>query len=302
MPRRGLSSSSPLTRNADPPADDSCRQGQLFPDLSRRSSVGFLTRLIVATTLPHSEPGHNEFVRHSGLYDLCLLAPSFIGLPYGRYPRLALAWLITEAVRKRTPLLSLGPTFSDFAWAIGISPSSGPKGTLRLLREQLNRLVNVTVACIGNTVEQARYGFPQAFTGGGVRLVTDYHLWWNDPPPDGAQPSYIRLSSDFYDEILAHPIPISLEVVRGFRSPLEMDVYVWLTYRSMRACRINRPEAVSWLSLKRQFGADYAELRVFRFHFLKAVHNVLKVYPEVRLRSSRHELTLLPYPPHVPRL
>ena len=158
------------------------------------------------------------------------------------------------------------------------------------------------MACIGNPVEQARYGFPPAFTGGGVRLVADYHLWWNDPPPDRAQPSYVRLSADFFDEILAHPIPISLDVVRGFRSPLEMDVYVWLTYRSIRASRIKRPEAVSWLALMRQFGADYAEIRVFRFHFLRAIHNVLKVYPEVRLRASSRELTLLPYPPHVPRV
>ena len=58
---------------------------------------------LVATTLPHSRSEDNEFTRCSGLYDLCLLTPRRVGLPFGRYPRLAFVWIITEAVRRQTP-------------------------------------------------------------------------------------------------------------------------------------------------------------------------------------------------------
>jgi hypothetical protein len=300
MPPRRSRLAPPRRRTAAQPLGE-ILQSQLFPELGRLPSIGFVTRLVVATTLPHSEPANNEFVRHSGIYDLCLLAPSRVGLPFGRYPRLALAWMITEAVRRKTPFLSLGPNLTSFAWAIGVTPSTGPRGTLLMLREQLNRLVHVNVSCDGNPEQAARFGFPPAFTGGGVRLVKRHLLWWNDPPPPDHEPSFVELSQDFFEEILAHPIPIRLDVVRGFRSPMEMDVYVWLTYRSIRATRINRPEPVSWLALKNQFGADYAEVRVFRYHFLQALKNVMRVYPEVRVRSSSRELLLLPYPPHVPR-
>jgi hypothetical protein len=74
---------------------------------------------------------------------------------------------------------------------------------------------------------------------------------------------------------------------------------MWLTWRSLRTMRLNRPELVSWPALKNQFGSSYAEERSFRYHFLRAVKQVLGLYPEIRLRSSRRGLTLLPYPPHV---
>jgi len=277
-------------------------QHQLFPELiDDPSPVGFVTRLIVATTLPHSKPADNEFVRNTGLYDLCLLAPRSVGLPYGRYPRLALIWMVTEAVRRRTPLLLPGPTFSSFAFRIGLTPSTGPRGTLVQLRDQLLRLVNLTISCVGHPGTASQHGLLPAFRGGGVRLAKTYLLWGDDPPPSPDNPSYILLSQDFYEEVLAHPIPLVLDVVKGFRSPLEMDVYMWLTYRSLRASRIERPEPISWEALHRQFGADYAQVRMFRYHFLHAVKNVLKVYPAVRLRSTRRSLILFPYPPHVGR-
>src|SRR5438270_7235012 len=123
-------------------------QGLLFPQAgSPEGPIGYTTRLLVATTLPHSRPDDNEFTRSSGLYDLCLLTPRRVGLPFGRYPRLVWVWVITEAVRRRSPLLYLPRTFSEFADQLGITPSSGAKGTLVHLREQLHRLVNVTFSC-----------------------------------------------------------------------------------------------------------------------------------------------------------
>lgn len=263
--------------------------------------VGFVTRLIVATTLPHSPPADNEFVRTSGLHDLTLLAPRQVGLPSGRYPRLVLAWMITEAVRTKSLHLSLGPSLSSFAYRLGITPTTGPRGTLVHLRDQIHRLVNVTFCAVSRPTENPRFGLAPAFSGGGVRLASAYLLWWDDPPPTPARPSFIRISQDLFDEILAHPVPIDLEVLRGFRSPLEMDVYMWLTYRSVRSSRLKRPERISWEAIERQFGSDYSELRKFRFNFLRAIRNVLKVYPAVRATNTPLGLVLHPYSSHVPR-
>ncbi len=278
-------------------------QRLLFPpDEDEGGKLGFVSRLIVTTTLPHSQPADNEFVRHSGLYELSLLAPRSVGLPSGRYPRLVLAWIITEAVKRKTPRVLLGRSFSSFAFRIGITPTTGPRGSLVQLRDQVHRLVNLNVAAIGHGAENPKYGLPPAFSGGGVRLFSKYLLWWDDPPPSPDRPSFVLLSQEFFDEILAHPIPIDLEVLRRLRSPLEMDVYMWLTYRSMRARRIQRPEPVSWEALEQQFGADYSELRMFRYNFLRALKKVLKIYPEAQITSSQHGLVLHPFSPHIGRL
>lgn len=278
-------------------------QQLLFPEEDGpEGPIGFTTRLLVATTMPHSRSDDNEFTRSSGLYDLCLLTPRRVGLPFGRYPRLIFVWIITEAVRRRTPLLYLPRTFSEFAHQLGITPSSGPKGTLVQLREQLHRLVNVTFSCLGNTSPETHLALSPAFyAGGGIHPVKQYQLWWDEPPPEASEASFLLLNEDFFHEIIAHPIPVSLAVIRTFRSPLEMDVYMWFTWRSFRSLRLQRPEPISWPALKNQFGSDYAEERSFRHNFLRAVKHVLSIYPTLRVKSTRRGLILLPYPPHVVR-
>lgn len=259
--------------------------------------LGFVSRLFIATTLPHSEPADNQFTRSNGLYDLCLLAPRQVGLPYGRYPRLILAWMITEAVKKTTPLLPLPTSLSKLAYQIGVTPSTGSKGSLVQLHDQLLRLLHLNIHCLDSSLSP--YALPAAFRGGGVHLVKQYLLWGDQPASGDLGEPFVLLSQDFYDEIRAHPVPIDLDVIRALRSPLEIDVYMWLTYRSVRACRIRRPETISWEALRRQFGTGYGEVRVFRFHLLRAIKTILQVYPELRLRSTSAGLVLLPYPPHI---
>jgi hypothetical protein len=73
-----------------------------------------MARILVQATLPHSRPETHEFERVNGRFTLYMNAPPSVGLPYGSYPRLALAWLSTEAVRTRNREIELGPTFSSF--------------------------------------------------------------------------------------------------------------------------------------------------------------------------------------------
>ena len=285
------------------PADDESvpRQESLFPDGDNEVPIGYTTRLFVATTLPHSKSADNEFTRSCGLYDLSLLSPRKVGLPYGRYPRLILVWIISEAVRRRTPLLYLPRTLSTFASQLGITPSSGPKGTLSQLREQLHRLVNISFSCIEFAPSTLPFRLAPAFyKGGGIRPVKRYLLWWDDNATTATR-SFLLLDDDFFHELIAHPIPVSLTVLQSFRSSLTMDVYMWLTWRSVRSLRLQRPESISWTALHRQFGSDYKEEKAFRFNFLRAVKRVLSIYPEIRVKSTRRGFVLFPFPPHVSR-
>ena len=66
-------------------------------------ALGFMPRLLVLTTLPHRRPERHRFERVNGRHSLRLSAPRRVGLPYGSYSRLLLAWLTTEAVRTKNP-------------------------------------------------------------------------------------------------------------------------------------------------------------------------------------------------------
>ena len=262
---------------------------------SEPREIGYLARLFVTATLPHSKPAGNEFVRRNGRFSLHLIGPSECGLPYGLYPRLAAAWICTEAVKTQSRELRLG-SIRRFAGDLGITPTGGPKGTLRNLREQLLRLLRMSVDFSWTDASGAVYGQ----WGGGIRIAKEYELWWDDEGKAVRDECCIILSKDFYGETTAHPVPFSMDVVRQFRSPMELDLYIYLTHRSLRTQKVKGPEPVSWEKLQQQFGSNYGETRNFKTAFLKAMKAVLRYYPNPRVESTKEGIVLRPYEPDIP--
>ncbi|MGB5573344.1 MAG: pirin, partial [Thermoanaerobaculia bacterium] len=66
-------------------------------DALTAGTLGFMPRILVLTNLPHRRPKSHRFDRFNGRHTLRLSAPRRIGLPYGSYPRLLLAYLTTQA-------------------------------------------------------------------------------------------------------------------------------------------------------------------------------------------------------------
>ncbi len=125
-------------------------------DAYAAGEVGFLARALVQATLPHSDPKTNEFVRRNGHFTLSILAPKDVGLPYGRYPRLVLAYLTTEAVRRKNPDIELGSHFSHFCATLGIPPTTGPRGSLPQLRDQLRSVSSPRPSSASSTTRARR--------------------------------------------------------------------------------------------------------------------------------------------------
>ena len=263
-------------------------------DAYSAGEVGFLARALVQATLPHSDPKSNEFVRRNGHLTLSILAPRNVGLPYGRYPRLVLAYLSTEAVRRKTRRIELDRHFSHFCGALGIPATTGPRGSLPMLREQLQRLFASTFQCIYHCEGEACHAAE------GFLIAEKRALWWDSGAESGDQHSgsYVELSERFFVEATEAPVPLDIRVLRALRSPFEIDLYVWLTWRFFR---LRRPVTIPWESLMLQFGCGYSNPRHFRKRLLDYLRNVLLYYPEARLESRPAGLLLKPSPTHVPQ-
>ena len=261
-------------------------------DAYAAGQVGFLARALVQATMPHSDPKANEFVRHNGHYTLSILAPKDVGLPYGRYPRLVLAYLNTEAVKRKTRRIELDHHFSHFCAALGIPPTTGPRGSLPMLREQMQRLFASTFQCVFHDEEKGRHA------GDGFLVAEKRALWW-DPrrdTGDASWGSHVVLSERFFREATEAPVPLDLRVLRALRSPFEIDIYVWLTWRFFR---LRKPVTIPWDSLQLQFGCGYKNPRHFKRRFLKYLKSVISYYPAVRLSSAEKGLVLKPSPTHI---
>ncbi|MGB5401070.1 MAG: replication protein RepA [Thermoanaerobaculia bacterium] len=256
-----------------------------------------MPRIFVLTTLPHSKPTVDRFERVNGRHSLRLEAPRSIGLPYGVYPRLILAWLTTEAVRTKNPEIHLGATPNDLARKLALSTISGPRGTAHRLEDQLHRLLSMRLdwqTTVGLHPTSSGSGFVAANQTSWLELARELLL--------RIQPAWrssIVLCQTFFEEVTRSAIPVDLRAIRQLqRSPLAIDLYTWLTYRMSS---LGKPTLIPWNSLQAQFGADYSRPRDFRRRVSKYLEAVLGIYPAVRLSQSKSGLRLYPSPPHIGR-
>ena len=258
--------------------------------------LGFMARLLALCSLPRTNPkNRHEFKRVNGPYTLYMVAGGGNKLPYGTLPRLLLAWVCTEAVRTQSPELILGDSLSEFMRKMGIYSTSGDRHTR--LRNQMRRLFGCTVSLL---YEDAR---GEATLNAPIARLTEF--WWSERQPDARSlwESKIELGEDFFNEIIRCPIPIDLNTLRAMkRSPLGLDLYLWLTYRTFG---LKRPLRLTWPVLYRQFGVDPAKasdkatLSNFRTDCLRELKKIKKAWPALHYSTAKGALILSPSPPAI---
>jgi hypothetical protein len=266
-------------------------------DAVAAGALGFYARLFVQAGMPHTDPHTPQHVRSNGALTLTMMAPPIVGLPYGSLPRLLLTWLTTEAVRHKQRRLVLGNTLRVFMGQLGLNPSGGRRGDITRLRNQMRRLFASSISCV--------YDGPGGWAMANVTVADQAELWWDPKHPDQLDlwDSTVTLGERFFEEIVRRPVPIDTRALKALtRSPLAIDLYVWLTYRMSY---LKEPTTVPWELLALQTGAHYREVRQFRRRALEALPKVAAVYPAAQVKPATDEvgrplgLELSPSPTHV---
>lgn len=270
-------------------------------DVRASGQLGFMARALTQTTLPHSKMIGTEFERSNGIYTLSIHVPKKIGvLPYGAIPRILTAWISTEAVKTQSPDLVLGHSLRDFMVKLGLSNSGGERGDITRLKSQAKSLFSSAVSIIKDDEEAHN-----TFGVENIMMIRGAQLLWNPRKPDeqGLFNSHLNLTEDFFKMITDRPVPIDLRVLHALRrSPLAMDIYVWVVYRLF----ITRKDVlIPWINLRGQFGASYAQtpqgLLDFKREFVRRLKEVLIYYPRAKVTPLRGGLMLSPSPLHIPQ-
>lgn len=263
-------------------------------DAIKAGALAYVARILVQATMPHKKPETSEFERKNGSFVLSMYNRSAIGLPYGRYPRLLMSWVTTEAVRTKNRRLHLGHTLSAFMAELGLIPTGGRWGTITRLRDQMKRLFSTTVSYTHDAPHEG------AWRDMGFRVAQDINLWWNPHQPDQVAlwGSTVELSEPFFNAVVSRPVPVDVRVLKRLRSPLGIDLYTWLTYRMSY---LREPREISWKLLELQFGSEYARTRDFKRKLLGQLELVLKHYPKARVEEGKRGLILRPSPTHIPK-
>ena len=269
---------------------------QLVSASEADADLGFMARTMALCSLPRSNPGNRlQYKRVNGPYTLYMVAGGGNKLPYGNLPRLLLAWVCSEAVRTRSRVLILGKSLSEFMRALGIYSSHGRTQTR--LRNQMDRLFHASV----ELNYEDKYG--KQFIAS--RVVDRGEFWWNERKPD--QPSLwdseIRLGEDFFNEIISHPVPIDMNTLAALkRSPLGLDLYLWLVYRTFS---LRAPQRLTWQQLYGQFGAhpdkakDKVTVQNFRRKVLRELKKIKLAWPGLNYATAKGVLILYPSTPAI---
>ena len=212
-----------------------------------------------------------------------------VGLPWGAKPRLILAHLNAEALRRDSPVIEVENSLSAFVKRI-----RGFDGgrEIRFFKDQLSRLSAATVrlACFGGRrIFQIN-----------AQVVTAFELW---PELDDRQrvlwPTTIQLSLDYFQSLQQHAVPLNeADLAALAHSAMGIDLYSWLAQRLHRI-NPNRPAFIQWPTLKQQFGPDYTRMRDFRRFFRQTLRQVQTRYKTARIETDECGVRLHNSPPPV---
>jgi len=269
--------------------------------------AAFLARELVQCTLPHTNPGNVPvWKRRNGNFTLGIVPGLNIetgksyGYPYGTIPRLLLFWITTEAVRTKNRRLELGHSLAYFMRDLGLDPNTGggKRGDARRLQEQMRRLFKSTMSFQRTIEEDHRHGEQWL----DMQVAPKGELWWDPKHPEqGALwGSYIILGEDFFNALVAFPVPVDMRILRALkRSPLALDLYAWVTWRVFKT---QKPTFIPWVGLMEQVGSEYGNVKDFKRKAKAALRKILAVYPGLKLEWRSGGFTLHPSPTSVPAL
>lgn len=263
----------------------------------------FLHSALCAMSLPTKRPKDDTqpILREDGKYALAINPRPILqtvdgkptlrslGVPYGAYPRVALIYLLSQAVTKRSRDVYLGRNFTEWMRRLGYQTVSyGPRGTANLMREQVDRLL----ACEWQIRWEGNEGGDNAFAVRDVKISNEYA---GSLEKNGAFAREIRMSEAFYSHLLDHAVPLNEVAIRELKgTPTALDLYTYLAYRLPRI-GTDRGQVISWDQLAKHLGND-ADSKRFRQTVRETMQLVSAVYPNADVDFSGRKVVLRPSP------
>ena len=252
---------------------------------SSQQTLGFASRPFVLCGLPIKRPQPGELMheRRNGHFLLQVTGHPSYGLPWGQ-DRLVPIFLATLAVRQQSQRI----TFRSAAEMLETFGLQQGGTQYRNLVGAFQRIFGATIFFGSDTqrakaavIHQARFNF-----------MTEARIWYAGDPGLQTLPGRCRneivLTTEFYNEIMAHPVPADLEAAKALSSaPAALDLFMWITYRCFTAREEEKVPLFGYFGLANQLGSvGYARPRKFRERLEGWLRLVRSLWPECPARIS----------------
>jgi len=261
----------------------------------------YLHAILCQVGMPRRPTPERVFERKSGNAVMVLEAGKLMRrgqmidqpLPYGSQPRLVMVHLSTEAIRSRSPEITVGNSMREFLQELGIDTSGGPRGGYTMFKKQMQALA----AC------RLTLGYSTATEDITINTtpIRRFEAWLATGQQKAMWPGVMELSQDFYDTLVEHAVPLDPRALKALKkSALALDIYTWLAHR---LCRVRTVQGtrVYWSNLREQFGQEYNDPGNFKKEFRAELRKVLTVYPDAKVETISGGLLLKASAPPIPK-
>ena len=202
--------------------------------LTRETDVevlGFSSRPFVITSFPARPTKEQTWVRRNGNAQLTIT--SLGQIPFGA-DRLIPIFLATRAVQCQSRTITFD-TVSEVLELFGLAASGI---NYKRLSASLRRVFQSSVFF---EIQAGKFRSEERF-----HFISKLALWEHEPPTGQTRlpgmRNTITLSEEFYQEVLRHPIPLDIDVVKLLRNkPVTLDLYMFFAYK---AATVTRPTSI----------------------------------------------------------
>ena len=250
-----------------------------------QQNLGFSSRPFVLCGLPVRKlpDGQLVYERRNGKFVLQITGHPEFGVPYGQ-DRIVPIFLASLAVRQKRQAIRFR-TASEMLETFGMH--KGGKEYRRLVAA-FERIFGATMffgtdlmTSKAHVVQRSRFNF-----------LREAQIWYNRSPDQRVLSedfeNVIVLSDEFYQEIMAHPIPTDLEAVNVLAcAPAVLDLFMWLSYRCFLARGRESIPIFGPFGLVSQLGSvEYSRPRRFRAMLSQWLGIIRAMWPGCPARIS----------------
>ena len=271
---------------------------QLVDASEADADLGFMARLLALCSLPRTNPGDRlQYKRVNGPvhvgHVLKRRDQTAVRQPASVAPGVGLHRSGTDAKPRAHPRAFAGRLHAGVWVSTTMAALCG-----RRLRNQMQRLFRSHVELVYEDAHGSRFV--------NSAIADSGEFWWDTKHPDQSSlwESKIELGEKFFHEVITNPIPLDLNILKRLkRSPLGLDLYLWLTYRTFGLTRQLR---LTWPLLYRQFGVDPARageantVQNFRRDCLRELKKIKMAWPDLHYQTVKGALLLSPSTPRIP--
>lgn len=262
-------------------------------DYGRDQDVKLFTRMMLQTVIPRKRTSEREIGIINGHWEIGITAGYKERLPSGSLPRLILIWTIAEAIRTQSRQIHLGASLAEFMEALGINEQTGGRwGTITRVKTAARQLFKSRV-----TIE---FKGPESYAVDNIQFANRVRAYWTTAEHNqlDLEGHIVELHELFFKYVTQQPFPLDMNVLKALaRSPLGIDLYVWLAYRTFN---VTKPVALSWNQLHVQMGGQYSDVKNFARDARRELKKIQLAWPGLNYETPRGRLLLRPSSPSVP--